>query len=86
MEWIVDGCGGLLNSYSGELTSPGYPGFYPASTVCEWNIVVEYGYTIEISIDDFWLESSGKCSFDFLAVCRFEVHLNHIMIINIIYF
>lgn len=75
MEWIVDGCGGLLNSYSGEFTSPGYPGFYPANTVCEWNIVVKYGYTIEITIEDFWLEYSGKCSFDFLVVCFSEFNL-----------
>jgi len=69
MEWIVDGCGGTLNKYSGEFTSPGYPGYYPTSTTCEWTITVDYGSTIEITIHDFWLEaSSGPCVFDSLAV------------------
>jgi len=70
MEWIVDGCGGTLNKYSGEFTSPGYPGYYPTSTTCEWTISVDYGFTIEITILDFWLEASGgSCIFDSLAVC-----------------
>uniref|UniRef100_A0A2H8TEF1 Cubilin n=1 Tax=Melanaphis sacchari TaxID=742174 RepID=A0A2H8TEF1_9HEMI len=68
LEWIVDGCGGILDQYEGEFTSPGYPLFYPPSTTCEWNIVADYGYTIEITILDFWLESSKSCTFDALAI------------------
>lgn len=69
LEWTVEGCGGTLDKYYGEFTSPGYPGSYPGSTTCEWHIIVDYGYTIEITIEDFWLETSSTCSFDFLAVC-----------------
>jgi len=69
LEWIVDGCGGTLNQPEGEFTSPGYPGFYPPSTTCEWNIVADYGYIIEITIVDFWFEVSKSCALDALAVC-----------------
>jgi len=69
LEWIVDGCGGTLDQPEGEFTSPGYPGFYPPSTTCEWNIVADYGYTIEITIVDFWFEMSRSCALDALAVC-----------------
>jgi len=69
LEWIVDGCGGILDQSEGEFTSPGYPRFYPPSTTCEWTIVADYGYTIEITILDFWFESSRSCTFDGLTVC-----------------
>jgi len=70
MEWIVHGCGGVLNKYFGEFESPGYPGYYPTNTTCEWIITVEYGSTIQITIEDFWMEdSTGSCVFDSLAVC-----------------
>jgi len=69
LEWIVDGCGGILVQPEGEFTSPGYPSFYPPSTTCEWNIVADHGNTIEIFIEDFWFESSKSCIFDALVVC-----------------
>jgi len=69
LEWIVDGCGGTLDQPEGEFISPGYPGFYPPSTTCEWNIVADYGYIIEITIVDFWFEISRSCELDALAVC-----------------
>ncbi|KAL5234243.1 hypothetical protein ACI65C_001653 [Semiaphis heraclei] len=68
LEWIVDGCGGILDQPEGEFTSPGYPSFYPPSTTCEWNIVADYGNTIEISIEDFWFESSKSCISDALVI------------------
>ncbi|VVC39263.1 EGF-like, conserved site,EGF-like calcium-binding domain,CUB domain,EGF domain,EGF-like calcium- [Cinara cedri] len=68
LEWIVDGCGGTLNKFSGEFTSPRYPQYYPSSTTCEWNIVSEYGYSIEITIEDLSIETSSSCTKDFLAI------------------
>jgi len=70
MEWIVDGCGGMFNTYSEEFTSPGYPGYYPINITCEWTITTKLGSSIRITIKDFWMEdSTGSCVFDFLAVC-----------------
>lgn len=68
LEWIVYGCGGTLNKDSGEFTSPGYPGYYPPSTTCEWNIAIEYGYSIRITISDLSFETSINCTKDFLTV------------------
>lgn len=69
MEWMVDGCGGTLDKFSGEFTSPGYPGFYPSSTTCEWHIIVDNGNTVQIEIEDIWFENSPSCIHSFLAVC-----------------
>lgn len=68
MEWIVNGCGGILDQSEGEFMSPGYPGNYPANIACEWNIITDHGHTIEITVQDFWLDSSLTCDFDFFAV------------------
>lgn len=80
MEWIVDGCGGTLYKSEGEFTSPGYPGFYPSNTTCEWNIISNYGYTIEITIEDSWFDISSSCSSDYLAVCKINMILNVVLI------
>lgn len=69
IEWIINGCGGLLDQSVGEFMSPGYPGYYPASITCEWNIIVDHGQIIEITIQDLWLETTINCTYDFLAVC-----------------
>jgi len=69
IEWIVNGCGGVLNKLQGEFASPEYPGFYNSRTTCEWNIITNYGHTIEITIQDIWFETSKSCSFDYIAVC-----------------
>lgn len=67
LEWTVDGCGGTLDKLFGDFTSPGYPGT-SGSSICEWHIIVDYSYSIEITIEDLRLEASSNCSFDFLAV------------------
>ncbi|XP_029345465.1 cubilin isoform X2 [Acyrthosiphon pisum] len=68
IEWIVDGCGGVLNKFQGEFTSPEYPRFYSLSTTCEWNIIINKGYIVEITIEDLWFETSGSCLIDYLDI------------------
>ncbi|CAI6368736.1 unnamed protein product [Macrosiphum euphorbiae] len=68
IEWIVDGCGGVLNKLQGEFSSPEYPKFYSLSTTCEWNIVINNGHIVEITIEDLWFETSGSCLTDYLAI------------------
>lgn len=86
IEWIVDGCGGVLNQLEGEFTSPEYPGYFALNTTCEWNIITDYGRTIEITIQDLWSESSRNCSFDSLAVRIYAVCFNNIMFKILYYF
>ncbi|XP_050535178.1 cubilin [Daktulosphaira vitifoliae] len=77
LEWITDGCGGILNRPYGKFSSPGYPGIYPNSVSCEWKIVVEHGKTVMVTVNDFWFESSDKCIFDYLAIYSGEDDSGH---------
>jgi len=70
IEWIIDGCGGVLNQWQGEFTSPDYPRSYGLNTICEWNIITDNGYIIEIIIQDLWFETSESCLIDSITVCK----------------
>ncbi|XP_044011009.1 cubilin [Aphidius gifuensis] len=64
LEWILNGCGGHLTRSEGIITSPNYPLEYPADTICEWLIEVDYGHSIEIYFDKIILEKVNTCSND----------------------
>ncbi|XP_069688891.1 cubilin [Periplaneta americana] len=68
LEWVVHGCGGILNKPSAVFTSPNYPRFYPTNTVCEWIITVSWGRSIELTITNFSMENTPNCRFDSLTV------------------
>lgn len=78
LEWIVDGCGGVLKQYKGTFTSPDYPRSSPINSTCEWNIITEYGLTIEIAIDNFTFESSSSCSTSFLSVRYKTIYMQYL--------
>ena len=54
------------------LTSPNYPSDYKSNTDCSWTIETSHytGYIVEVTIDDFRLESDNmqSCGNDYLAV------------------
>uniref|UniRef100_A0A3B5AXX3 Cubilin n=1 Tax=Stegastes partitus TaxID=144197 RepID=A0A3B5AXX3_9TELE len=62
------GCGGVLTTASGALSSPNYPLPYHPDTECYWTIRASQGNQIQLSFSDFELESSNGCSYDYLAV------------------
>ena len=64
MEWVVDGCGGLLNKDSGAFSSPEYPNYYPANVICEWKIETDPGTKVRIVIVDLDLEGGRGCVYD----------------------
>lgn len=68
MEWYVEGCGGILNRPEGTLTSPNYPKKYAHELTCIWEINVEYGYKIEITINDLDMEKTSNCEYDYLMI------------------
>lgn len=67
MEWFVEGCGGLLNHPEGTLLSPNYPKRYDHELTCLWEISVEYGYSIEVTVNDLEMEHNKDCDFDSLT-------------------
>ncbi|CAI5454095.1 unnamed protein product [Caenorhabditis angaria] len=52
---IRPGCGKTVNSISGALASPYYPGFSTHFTDCEWKIAVAQGNLIEIELSQLHL-------------------------------
>ena len=66
-EWAVEGCGGILTKPNGILESPNYPNIYPSNVECLWYIQTRLGQSIELNIEDFYLEGD-RCQWDFLAV------------------
>jgi cubilin len=70
MEWVVEGCGGKLYHPSGTLSSPNYPKRYSHDLTCKWEITVDYGYKIEITLHDLDIETSRTCDFDSLIFSK----------------
>ncbi|KAF0296268.1 Cubilin [Amphibalanus amphitrite] len=68
LEWMVNGCGGLLTEKRGFFQSPNYPGQYPSNTDCEWRIRVPPGNSIQLTIDRYDIEAIHDCIFDSLKV------------------
>ena len=68
LEWVINGCGGIIRKNSGSFTSPNYPNVYPTSVICEWKIETDPGTKIEFIIEDFDLEGSRACKYDALNV------------------
>ena len=66
-EWTVQGCGGILTKPSGTLESPNYPQIYPSNVECLWFIRTGLGRSIQLNIEDFYLEGD-QCQYDYLAV------------------
>nr|CAD7455080.1 unnamed protein product [Timema tahoe] len=60
-------CGDHFEHPRGVFTSPNYPNSYPYSTTCEWLITVDWGKSVEVTIEDFDLEGSvANCQYDAL--------------------
>ena len=69
----LSGCGGVFHGTSGNITSPGSPGRYPASTECEWEVVARPGFHISMSfIEKFDMEISTHCLNDFVKACHIK--------------
>ena len=67
---ILPGCGGQLRKSSGSFTSPNYPLAYPMETECIWEIETEPGTRVELTVNNFEIESSPGCYFDYLKVSQ----------------
>lgn len=61
------------------LTSPNYPKKYDPELSCLWEITVEYGYVIELTVQDLDLERSPDCGYDSLSFSNVPNFNNSIM-------
>lgn len=78
LEWNTEGCGGVLNKPYGNFSTPNYPNGYPHDVECVWNIEVEFGKTIELTINDLDIEHSNDCRYDGVRITTggdLELHL-----------
>ncbi|CAL1534071.1 unnamed protein product [Lymnaea stagnalis] len=65
------GCGGVINTPNGTISSPSFPDMYPADTTCTWTIVAPKNHSIVLTFTHFDLEEgTSKCLFDFVMVYR----------------
>lgn len=63
------GCGGILNSPSGSITSPNYPSTFGGGVECVWKISVNHGNSIQVSFADIDIQQgSSLCQFKFVQV------------------
>ncbi|XP_017064010.1 cubilin homolog [Drosophila eugracilis] len=62
------GCGGILRSNTGAISSPRYPMTYPHMAYCEWRINVHPGSGILLIIEDMELESLSDCYYDSVKI------------------
>ena len=53
---------------TGYIASPNHPNKYPKNTSCLWNITVESGYAVNLTIKAFDLEKTVGCTADFLQI------------------
>uniref|UniRef100_A0A671XF39 Cubilin n=1 Tax=Sparus aurata TaxID=8175 RepID=A0A671XF39_SPAAU len=61
-------CGGELTDPYGNFNSPGYPGNYPPSRDCYWEVTVDPGLLITFVFGTLSLEHHPDCNFDFLEI------------------
>lgn len=59
IEWdgTSTGCGGVVSTMKGSISSPSYPNSYAHNAQCEWRVSVNEGMTIEIIFTDLDMES-----------------------------
>jgi cubilin len=68
-----------LTHPEGTLLSPDYPKRYNHGLTCIWEITVEYGNNIEVTVNELDLEHNGDCQFDSLTFSNDKNFTNSIM-------
>ena len=62
-------CGGAIEGETaGSISSPNYPGNYPADSDCYWTIAVSSGFAIRFVFGSINIESHSTCAFDYLQI------------------
>ncbi|XP_055944726.1 cubilin-like isoform X2 [Argiope bruennichi] len=64
----VQGCGGLLTTPTGRISSPNFPDVYENNLNCEWLIRIHPDNRLKLTFQEFNLEPHSNCSFDYLEI------------------
>ena len=72
----IPGCGGLLTSPTGALSSPNHPDTYDNNLNCEWVIRATPDERIRLTFTALALESTRNCIFDFVEVISINLCKN----------
>ncbi|KAF8777573.1 Cubilin like protein [Argiope bruennichi] len=64
----VQGCGGLLTTPTGRISSPNFPDVYENNLNCEWLIRIHPDNRLKVTFQEFNLEPHSNCSFDYLEI------------------
>lgn len=64
----LSGCGGLINSPSGSISSPNYPHNYNHNAECDYLIYVAKGSTIDLNFIEIDIEPLNDCKFDYVEL------------------
>lgn len=70
IEWdgTLRGCGGVLNSAYGSISSPNYPQDYNENAECFYRIVTSSGSKIKITFVELDLERTKDCTDDYVEI------------------
>ncbi|MEE6486589.1 hypothetical protein FKM82_014638 [Ascaphus truei] len=61
-------CGGNLRGFSGNISSPNYPGRHPHFSFCVWHLEAPKNTQIRLSFSEIFVEIDPLCRFDFIAL------------------
>ena len=63
-------CGGVRNASQSAtiVTSPGYPGVYPANVRCAWMVEAPEDQQVEVNVTDLAIASSINCASESLEI------------------
>ena len=58
-QYILDACGGLIDTSNGTITSPSFPDLYPANKNCIWEILAPPQWRITVNFTHFDIEGNN---------------------------
>ena len=61
-------CSYQITSSVAEIVSPNYPEHYPNKKDCTWHFTATPGHRIKLYFNDFDLEPSQDCTYDYIAI------------------
>lgn len=72
LQFLTATCGGTYIGQRGMIHSPGFPGNYPDSSICEWYLEGPTGHYLTLSYGNFSLQAAPGCSADYVEVREYN--------------